>query len=198
MFTGLITNTGTLRSSRRAGRVFVLSIESELSSAVEIGSSVAVDGVCLTVVAVTGNTFEVEATGETLRRTTFDRWRGSRAVNLERPLTPSQPLDGHLVTGHVDGIATLVGKRSDNQGVWLDIRPPAELMRYVASQGSVALDGISLTVSSVASTSFSVSTIPHTLEKTIVGQKRIGDSLNIEVDVLARYVERLMSFRHER
>lgn len=197
MFTGLIKNTGTLRSSQKRGRVFLLTVESTISSSLEIGSSVAVDGVCLTIVGVTSNSFDVEATGETLNRTTFHRWGGSRKVNLEQPLTPDQPIDGHLVTGHVDGVAELVGKRSDYQGVWLDIRPPAELLRYIASQGSVALDGISLTVASTSSTGFSVSTIPHTLERTTLGCKRIGDSLNVEVDILARYVERLLSVQQQ-
>ena len=175
----------------------MLTVESPLSRDLEIGSSVAVDGVCLTVVNVTSISFDVEATGETLRRTTFAQWRGSRPVNLEQPLTVNQPIDGHLVTGHVDGVANLVGKRSNNQGVWLDIRPPAGLLRYIASQGSVALDGISLTVASTSSNGFSVSTIPHTLERTTLDDKRIGDLLNIEVDILARYVEQLTSSQQE-
>ncbi len=193
MFTGLVAEVGTLVSSRRIGRVNRLSVECLLAPSLEIGASISVDGVCQTVVLVRDNRFEMDATGETLKRTTFARWTGPRKVNLEKPLRICDLIDGHLVTGHVDGTARISSKRSHHDGIWLDIVPEIRLMTFIASQGSVALDGVSLTVSSTADNHFSVSIIPHTLGNSTLGLKQSGDYLNIEVDILARYVERIVS-----
>ncbi len=152
-----------------------------------------IDGVCQTVVRALADRFDVEATGETLQRTTLARWSGPRKVNLERAVVAHGRLDGHIVLGHVDGEARLIGRREESNGVWFDLKAPHELQRFIASQGSVALDGVSLTVASVRAHVFSVSVVPHTLAKSILGAKRHGDYLNLEVDVLARYVDRNLS-----
>ncbi|MBN1425294.1 riboflavin synthase [Candidatus Fermentibacteria bacterium] len=193
MFTGLIETMGTLLSWQTRGRVVRLGIRTPLARDLAIGSSIAIDGVCQTVVHTAGDTFDVEATGETLKRTTLASWRGPRAVNLERPLRADGRLDGHLVTGHVDGIVRLMDRRMESAGVWCVFSQCPDLRRYVAPQGSVALDGVSLTVATASEGSFSVSLIPHTLGQSTLGARRPGDYLNLEVDLVARYVERLIA-----
>jgi len=192
VFTGLIEAVGTLVSWETRGRVVRISVRTPLAPDLAIGSSIAIDGVCQTVVHAGEEVFSVEATGETLKRTTLASWRGPRPVNLERPVRAGDRFDGHLVTGHIDAVVRVVNRRTESSGTWIDVMHAASLAHLIASQGSVALDGVSLTVATCTSGSFAVSLIPHTLEHTTLGRKQPGDYLNMEVDLVARYVERLL------
>lgn len=195
VFTGLIEAVGRLVSHETRGPVVRLWISAPLASQLGVGASIAVDGVCLSVVDVRPDSFAVEATGETLRRTTLATWRGPRPVNLERPLRADGRLDGHLVMGHVDGIVPIVRREVTSRGHWLWVRHIPSLAPLIAAQGSVALDGVSLTVAQCTEEQFAVSLIPLTLARTTLGGKEVGDYLNLEVDVLARYVARLLAAR---
>jgi len=192
----LIQEIGRLVSLNARGDVRVITVKAGLSSDLSIGESIAVDGICQTVTATTSQSFTVEATGETLKRTTMNVWTGQRSVNLERSLRLGERLDGHIVLGHVDGMVKLLRKRQESSGLWFDLQAPRELRRFIASQGSVALDGVSLTVAGFREPVFSVSVIPTTLQRTTLGMRRPGDYLNLEVDILARYVLRLHTRDH--
>ncbi len=196
MFTGLIEEVGTLEriwTVGSGGRQ--LTVSAELSVELTKGDSLAVQGVCLTVVSVDGRRTTLEAVGETVGRTTIPRWRSGHRVNLERALKLGDRLGGHMVSGHVDGVARLVGGRRQAEGLYLSVEPDRGLLRYLAPQGSVALDGVSLTIAEQEGNTFRVSLVPTTLEKTTLGDRKPSDVLNIEVDPLARYVERLLAHR---
>ncbi len=198
MFTGLVSDIGEVVF--RAGGNFT--IESAYDPAtIPVGASIACDGVCLTVTSVgpsalgKGSRFTVDVSNETLAKTTLDGWRSGRAINLERPLTMGDELGGHIVTGHVDGRARIVDIAEDGECRRFLLDAPEHLAMYIAPKGSVALDGTSLTVNEVAGTRFGVNLIPHTLTATTWGRKKPGDEVNLEVDLFARYVARLMEFR---
>ena len=157
------------------------------------GDSIAVSGVCLTITVLDGRAFAADLAAETLRRTTLGSLRPGDAVNLERPLRVDQRLGGHIVQGHVDGVGTITVIRPESEGVWMEITPPPTLMPYLAEKGSVAVDGVSLTVAELpGGDRFAVALIPHTLAVTTLGRKVLGDQVNLEVDILAKYVERLL------
>jgi riboflavin synthase len=194
MFTGIISDLGTV-AARDRGR-FTLRCGYPAES-IALGASIACDGACLTVIAVAaesggGCTFTVDVSNETLARTTLDEWQPRRHVNLERALKAGEELGGHLVAGHVDGVGRIADMRDDGQSRRFTIEAPPELARYIAPKGSVALDGISLTVNEVAGTRFGINIIPHTLTHTTLGARKSGDRVNLEVDLIARYVARLM------
>lgn len=193
MFTGLIEELGRVRGRVRRGLFQQLEIEAErVLLGLQVGDSVNIDGVCQTIVAITASGFAVETVPETLARTTLGILDIGRAVNLERALRADQRLDGHLVLGHVDGIAR-IRRRTERDGEHrFEIEPPPAFARYIAAKGSVALDGISLTVAEVSGDAFTVAVIPHTFDNTTLSHRRTGDSVNLEVDVIARYVERLL------
>ena len=193
MFTGLIEELGRVRGRVRRGLFQQLEIEAErVLPGLQVGASVNIDGVCQTVVAVTERGFAVDTVPETLARTTLGILGIGQAVNLERALRADQRLDGHLVLGHVDGIAR-IRRRTERDGEHrLEIEPPPALARYMAAKGSVTLDGISLTVAETSGHAFTVAVIPHTFDNTTLSHRRTGDSVNLEVDVIARYVERLL------
>ena len=198
MFTGLISDIGEVVA--RKGGLFT--IESGYDPAtIALGASIACDGVCLTATTIApsangkGSRFTVDVSNETLAKTTLDSWRQSRAVNLERPLKSGDELGGHIVTGHVDGRARIVSVTDDGDCRRFLLEAPEHLAMYIAPKGSVALDGTSLTVNEVAGTRFGVNLIPHTLTATTWGRKKPGDEVNLEVDLFARYVARLMEFR---
>ena len=193
MFTGLIEELGNVRGRVRRGAFQQLEIAAErVLAGLQVGASVNIDGVCQTAVAIRENGFAVETVAETLSRTTLGTLGIGQAVNLERPLRADQRLDGHLVLGHVDGIAR-IRQRTERDGEHrFEIEPPPALARYIAAKGSVALDGISLTVAEVSGDAFTVAVIPHTFDNTTLSHRRAGDSVNLEVDVIARYVERLL------
>jgi riboflavin synthase len=198
MFTGLIEAQGTIVSLRRTGPSARLAIESDLPlSRMADGESVAVDGVCLTIAARAGTVFEADVIAETLRRTTFGQARAGRRVNLERALRLGDRLGGHLVQGHVDGAPRVLSNAS-RRGDWkLRVEAPKEIRRYIAWKGSVALHGVSLTVSGVGAGWFEVSLIPETLERTNLGSLRAGSRVHVEVDLVARYLETLLADRAE-
>jgi len=189
MFTGIVSDIGMFLR-RDGGR---LRIQSHFDPAsLAPGASIACDGCCLTVAGVgEGGVFEVDVSNETASRTTLGNWKEGTRINLERPLTLGDELGGHLVTGHIDGVATIVERKTDGESVRFVLEAPAELARFIAPKGSVALNGVSLTVNEVAGARFGVNIIPHTLAHTTWGDLKPGDLLNLEVDLLARYVERL-------
>jgi riboflavin synthase len=195
MFTGLVESTGEVVEVERSGGAFRLAIESSLDVAsIEHGESIAVDGVCLTVVERGAGRFHVDVIPETLRCTALADVRAGRRVNLERSLSLGDRLGGHLVQGHVDAAAFVrVVKPGDDYRI--GVEPPLELQPYVALKGSVALDGVSLTVARLDSKIFEVALIPETLERTTLGLRRVGDRINVEVDLVARYLERLLQTR---
>lgn len=182
-----------MRGRVRRGAFQQLEIEAEcVLDGLQVGDSVNIDGVCQTVVAIGERGFAVETVAETLARTTLGTLGIGQAVNLERALRADQRLGGHLVLGHVDGLAR-IRQRTERDGEHrFEIEPPPAFTRYIATKGSVALDGISLTVAEVSSDAFTVAVIPHTFDNTTLSHRRTGDSVNLEVDVIARYVERLL------
>jgi riboflavin synthase len=207
MFTGIITDIGRVASVSEAGAVRRIRIEASYDPAtIALGASIACSGPCLTVVAVGGRAdgswFEVDAAAETLARTTAAAWRPGTRLNLERSLKLGDELGGHIVTGHIDGVAEILGRDAITGGddPWgpsarFDIRAPRSLAALIAEKGSVALDGASLTVNGVDGDVFSVLIIPHTLAVTTWGERRTGDRLNLEVDLMARYAARLAEAR---
>ncbi len=200
MFPGIVTDIGELRSLEPRGDLRRLRIACGYAAdSIALGASLACNGVCLTVVAVEtadGRTiFDIDAAAETLRLTTVGAWDAGTRINLERALTIGDELGGHIVTGHVDGVAT-IRSREDFDGMarfWIET-PPA-LARFVAQKGSVALDGVSLTVNDVEANRFSILLIPHTLAVTSFGARKTGDAINLEVDLMARYAARLSEAR---
>ncbi|MDM7324000.1 MAG: riboflavin synthase [Thermus sp.] len=191
MFTGLVEETGEMVKVEEGPFLRVRIAAKEVLSDLKVGDSVAVDGVCLTAVAVDGEGFWVELAQETRRRTA-PTWRVGHRPNLERALRVGDRLGGHFVTGHVDGVAEVVAIREAPGALDFHFRPPRELSRYIAEKGSVALNGVSLTVAGLGEETFFVTLIPHTLKVTNLGSLRVGDRVNLEVDLIARYLERLV------
>lgn len=193
MFTGIITDIGTVLSvdDTRGDKRFVIGTNWDMSN-VPMGASIACSGCCLTVVDKTKNSFTVDVSAETISKTTLGNWKEGSKINLESSLKFGDELGGHLVSGHVDGLATLVSITPDGDSHRLKIRAPQSLKQFMASKGSVALDGISLTVNEVEDDIFGINIIPHTWTVTTMGQRKAGDPLNMEVDMLARYVARIL------
>jgi riboflavin synthase len=193
MFTGIITSVGRVRSVEPlgAGRDMRLVIEGRWPEPPVIGASIACSGCCLTAVAVGADWFAVDASAETLAHTVLGTWAPGSPVNLERALRVGDELGGHIVSGHVDGVGEVLSRVPENGSTRFKLRVPAPLHRYIAPKGSVAVNGISLTVNEVDSDVFGINIIPHTLEHTDLGQRLPGDHVNIEIDTLARYVARL-------
>lgn len=196
MFTGIITDVGEVVRFDN-GRL-VIRTRYKLTEG-DIGASIACDGCCLTVTAfeghADGSTFHCDVSNETLSRTTLGNWSEGEAINLEQALTVRDRLGGHIVAGHVDGVGKIISKTADGESLRFELEAPASLAPFIAEKGSIALDGISLTVNAVTGNRFTVNLIPHTLTNTSWGVKKPGQSVNIEVDVFARYVARLMEFR---
>ena len=197
MFTGIVTDIGeVLDVEERAAGLRRLTIACAYDPAsIAIGASICCAGVCMTAVATGKNNFAVDAAAETLAVTTVGRWRKGTRINLERSLKIGDELGGHLVSGHVDGLAELIARDDLTDMAKLTVRVPKPLARFIAQKGSVALDGVSLTVNDVTVDTFSVLIIPHTLAVTTLGVLKQGDTLNLEVDVMARYAARLMETR---
>jgi riboflavin synthase len=192
VFTGLIADLGSVSSVERDREGATLEISTHLTTEISEGDSVAVNGVCLTATAVEGESFHAQAMRETLRRSSLDTLTVGSPVNLELALQAGGRLGGHIVQGHVDATVTIVGMREEGFARVLDIEADDTLGRYLVEKGSVAVDGVSLTVSELRDKGFSVSLIPETLKRTNLGGAKVGDRVNIEVDVLAKHVERLM------
>jgi len=194
MFTGIIQAVGEIRSLEpRGGDVRLTVATGKLAmDGVVLGDSIAVNGVCLTAVSLDGPGFSADVSRETLSLTTLGDLRSRSRVNLEKALTLSTPLGGHLVSGHVDGIGEVLERRQDARSWRFRIQAPAELARYIAQKGSICVDGTSLTVNQVAGGVFEINIVPHTIEETIIGGYRAGTRVNLEVDLVARYLERLI------
>lgn len=191
MFTGIITDLGKVRSIERGkGARFAFETRHDTGE-IAVGASVACSGACLSVVAKGPGWFAADVSDETLGCTTLSDWIVGTPVNLERPLRLGDELGGHLVSGHVDGVATLIDRRPEGESVRLVVAAPAALARFIAPKGSVALDGVSLTVNEVEGARFGVNIIPITLKETSLGGLQVGQRLNLEIDLVARYLARL-------
>ena len=198
MFTGIVEELGAVRAVRRGARSAELSIGASLVlSGLRIGDSVAVNGVCLTVTKRDGGGFTADVMHETLNRSTLGALVPGSPVNLERAMAADGRFGGHIVSGHIDGVGTIAATRRDDNAVWYTVRAAPKLLRYIVEKGSVAIDGISLTVASAEADRFSVSLIPHTAAVTVLGQTRPGDAVNLETDIIGKYVERLLGPREE-
>ena len=200
MFTGIITDVGTVRSAEQRGdRRLVIETDYDLT-AVDLGASIACSGVCLTVVDKGDNWFAVDVSGETVSRTAAALWDEGARLNLERALRLGDELGGHFVTGHVDGVGTVLGVCPDGDSTRIGIAVAPEIGKYVAEKGSVTLDGVSLTVNEVredadGTTHFAINIIPHTAAQTTLGDVAAGRQFNVEIDVLARYLDRMVAAR---
>jgi riboflavin synthase len=195
MFTGIVTDVGQVRHVEKRGDTHVVIGTQYDVAKVEIGASIACSGVCMTVVdkgSAKDRWFAVTASGETLSKTTLGNWKVGTPVNLERPMRVGDELGGHIVTGHVDGVAEVVSIVPEGESVRMNFKVPVALSRFIAQKGSVALDGISLTVNEVEGTRFGVNIIPHTQKATTFGKLKVGGRVNLEVDLMARYVARLV------
>ena len=194
MFTGIVQGVGRIRSVEPHGGDVTMWIETGdvPLAGVGIGGSIAVNGCCLTAIELEARAFKADLSRETLSLTTAGQWQPGTAVNLEKALTAGQALGGHYVTGHVDGVGQVVGRHDDARSVRVEFEVPAGLARYIARKGSVTVDGVSLTVNGASGTRFDVNLVPHTLEVTILGGYRPGSRVNLEVDIIARYLERLV------
>lgn len=194
MFTGIIQAIGTLaRTEARGGDCRLTIATGKLPMAdVKLGDSIAVNGVCLTAVELGSHQFSADVSRETLSRTTLGEARSGTQVNLELALMPTTRLGGHLVSGHVDGVGRVLGKQGDGRSWRYTIEAPAALARYIAAKGSICVNGISLTVNEVDGARFGINVVPHTLAETTLGSTETGHPVNLEVDLLARYLERLV------
>jgi riboflavin synthase len=193
MFTGLIESVGMIAALQRTAGKLHISVQSELPVAeVKVGDSIAIDGCCLTVVDRTDGALAFDAADESLRRTTLAKRKVGDPVHLERAMRADGRFDGHIVQGHVDGVGILKDRRPDGDALWLTFSVPRELARYMVEKGGLAIDGVSLTLTAASGDECAIMLIPHSQEKTHLGSKQIGEAVNIEVDVLAKYVERLL------
>ncbi|MFN3579039.1 MAG: riboflavin synthase [Pseudomonas sp.] len=194
MFTGIIEAVGQIRSMQPRGgdvRLYVSTGKLSLDD-VKLGDSIAVNGVCLTAVELPGDGFWADVSQETIRRTALSRLEAGSKVNLEKALTPSSRLGGHLVSGHVDGVGKVLSMNEDARSWHFRIEAPKELARYIAQKGSITVDGTSLTVNAVDGAVFDLNIVPHTMQETVMGQYQPGSPVNLEVDLIARYLERLL------
>ena len=192
MFTGLVQSLGRVENSERAEDGVRLTVSSPLAAELSDGDSIAVNGVCLTATSVLDGRFTSDVMNETLDRSSLGGAEAGAEVNLELPLRATDRLGGHVVQGHIDGVGTVTGVEQDGFARRLEVQAPADVLRYVVEKGSVAVDGVSLTVAELGERSFTVSLIPETLERTSLGKAKAGTRVNLEVDLLAKYVERLM------
>ena len=194
MFTGIIQAVGSIAALEKRGGDLRIGIQAGKLPLADVrpGDSIAVSGVCLTATEVTDSGFSADVSVETLRRTVLGDLAVNAAVNLEKALTLRTPLGGHLVSGHVDGIGKVVSRKADSRSVQFALQAPAELAHYIATKGSICVDGVSLTVNRVEGATFELNLVPHTLEETTLNAWRVGRRVNLEVDLIARYLERLL------
>lgn len=193
MFTGIIEEIGKISNIKRGARSAILSIQaSKVLEDAHLGDSIAVNGVCLTVTTLNGDVFTADIMNETLSRSSLGSLRAGSPVNLERAMAAGGRFGGHIVSGHIDGTGRIASVTRDDNAVWFRIMADKKLLRYIVEKGSIAIDGISLTVAKTDSESFSVSIIPHTIGQTILGTRKVGDTVNLENDIIGKYVEKLM------
>ena len=193
MFTGIIEEVGSVASIRKGAHSCVLTVNaSRVLEDVHLGDSIATNGVCLTVTSFTSHSFSADVMHETLNRSSLGSLHIGSPVNLERAVLAGGRFGGHIVSGHIDGVGTISSIKEDDNAVWYTVEAPSNILRYIIEKGSITLDGISLTVAKVTNSNFSVSIIPHTRAQTNLASKKVGDVLNLENDLVGKYVERLM------
>lgn len=193
MFTGIIEEVGSVASIRKGAHSCVLTVNaSRVLEDVHLGDSIATNGVCLTVTSFTSHSFSADVMHETLNRSSLGSLHIGSPVNLERAMLAGGRFGGHIVSGHIDGVGTISSMKEDDNAVWYTVEAPSNILRYIIEKGSIILDGISLTVAKVTNSNFSVSIIPHTRAQTNLASKKVGDVLNLENDLVGKYVERLM------
>jgi len=198
MFTGIIEEIGILKEVRKSAHSFVLTIKgSVIFDDLRIGDSVAVNGVCLTAARLSSNTFQADVMHETLNRASLGALHPGAFVNLERAMSASGRFGGHIVSGHIDGVGTVKSIQKDDNAIWYTIAAERRILRGIVEKGSIAVDGISLTVAAVTATDFSLSAIPHTVKSTILSHKKAGDPVNLENDLVGKYIEKLLHVHSE-
>ena len=194
MFTGIIEEIGTVRRIEHGAKGARLTIQAKtVLEDTRIGDSIATNGVCLTVVSMTGDSFSADVMAESLRRSSLGTLQGGSPVNLERAMAANGRFGGHIVAGHVDGVGTVQRITRDDNAIWYTIAAGPEILRYVVEKGSITIDGISLTVAKVDRQSFAISAIPHTVAVTVLADRKVGDLVNLETDIIGKYVEKLLS-----
>lgn len=193
MFTGIVEEVGHVKSMHRGAKSFTLEVEANLvMEGTQVGDSIATNGVCLTVTSLTGHGFTADVMPETVQRTALGELKAGSPVNLERALSLQTRLGGHIVSGHIDGTGRISDRRQDDTALWLTIECDSRLLRYIIEKGSITIQGVSLTVARVDERSFAVSLIPHTQAATTLHNARVGDCVNLENDIIAKYVEKLL------
>lgn len=193
MFTGIIEEIGHVKSLHRGAKSFTLEVEADVvMRGTQVGDSIATNGVCLTVTSLTGHGFTADVMPETVQRTALGELKAGSPVNLERALSLQTRLGGHIVSGHIDGTGRISDRRQDDNALWLTVECDSRLLRYIIEKGSITIQGVSLTVARVDERSFAVSLIPHTQSATTLHAARIGDLVNLENDIIAKYVEKLL------
>ena len=194
MFTGIIEEIGTVKQLVPGGESYRLTVSAKkILEGTQIGDSICTNGICLTVTGIHGDSFDADVMPETVRRTNFASLKNGSPVNLERALTLSSRLGGHIVSGHIDGTGTITDMKTEDNAVWLTVSTGYSLLRYMIEKGSIAIDGVSLTLAYVDDRCFQVSIIPHTGEETILLKKKPGDTVNLECDLIGKYVEKLLT-----
>ena len=194
MFTGIIEEIGHVNNVKKGTASAILTIQAEkVLEGTHIGDSIAVNGVCLTVTGIYDNTFTADVMHETLNRSALIQLSLGQHVNLERAMPANGRFGGHIVAGHVDGTGKITEIRRDDNAVWYTIQASPQIMKYIVTKGSVTVDGISLTVAKVSETDFSISAIPHTVKITVLGERKEGDIVNLETDIIGKYVEKLIT-----
>lgn len=195
MFTGIVEEIGTIKKVEKGAKSSKLTIEgAKIFDDLKLGDSVAVNGVCLTVTEYTKNTFTADVMNETLSRSNLGDLKNGSRVDLERAMAADGRFGGHIVSGHIDGTGRIVKTEKDDIAVWYTVAADKKIMKYIIEKGSVTIDGISLTVAKVTDTDFSVSIIPHTAKETVLGFKKVGDTVNLENDVVGKYIEHFLNF----
>lgn len=196
MFTGIIEETGKVEAVAKGSNSAVITIAAvKVLEDTKIGDSIAVNGVCLTVTSISGRKFSADVMAETLRRSSLGSLKHGSMVNLERAMAANGRFGGHIVSGHIDGVGVISSFEKEDNAVWVEIETPAKILRYIVEKGSITIDGISLTVAKHTDSSFAVSVIPHTGEETTLLNRNPGDIVNLENDIVGKYVERLMNFK---
>lgn len=198
MFTGIIEEVGVIKNIKMGAKSAVITIQANtVMEDIHLGDSIAMNGVCLTVTSFDKNSYSVDVMHETLRRTNLVALKGGSRVNLERAMAADGRFGGHIVAGHVDGTGMITSMKQDDNAVWIDIETDASVLKYIVEKGSITIDGISLTVAQVDSRSFAVSVIPHTGMQTTLLEKKPGDSVNLETDMIGKYVEKLLGYQEQ-
>ncbi|GAB6137425.1 riboflavin synthase [Halanaerobaculum tunisiense] len=198
MFTGIVEELGEVTRIKRGSKSIELVIAADkILEDIQLGDSIATNGVCLTVTEFNEQQFSVDVMPETMRKSSLGDLKVGDNVNLERALQVGDRLGGHLVSGHIDGVGEIVGYTKEDNALLVTIKPEAELLKYVIPKGSIAIDGISLTIAQLEEPTFAVSIIPHTAQVTVLGNKDVGDQVNLEADMIGKYIERMMKFTTE-